>query len=123
MCLFDLVQEHYGIGSSPDAFGQLAAFFVADVSRRSADQSRDIMFLHIFAHIKLYQGFFVAEHEFRQRPCQEGFSYAGGADEDKTAHWPVGVFQSTTGASYALGDNIYGFVLADDSFMKFGFQF
>ena len=35
MRLFDFVEEHDGVGTAADLFGELAAFFIADVAREA----------------------------------------------------------------------------------------
>ena len=48
-------------------FGQSAAFFVADVARRSADQAGHGVLLHEFAHVDAHHRVFIVEEELGQR--------------------------------------------------------
>ncbi len=56
MGFFDLVQEDDGVGAAADLLGELAAFLVADVAGRSADQPRDVVLLHVLGHVDLDRG-------------------------------------------------------------------
>ncbi len=47
--LLDLVEQHDLVGPPPHRLGQHAAFLIADIARRSADQPRDRMLLHELA--------------------------------------------------------------------------
>ena len=49
MRLLDLVEQHHLIGPPPHRFGERAAFLVADIARRRADQPRHRVLLHVFA--------------------------------------------------------------------------
>ncbi len=60
MCLLDFIQKQYGIGPSPDSFGQLSSFLLADIARRRAYESADVVLFHKFAHIQLDEGVFVS---------------------------------------------------------------
>ena len=64
MRLLDLVEKHYRIRMSSYCFGKLAAFIVADISRRRTDESRDVVLFHIFGHIDPYKRGLVTEHDF-----------------------------------------------------------
>ena len=56
MGLFDFVEQHDAVRPAADALGELAAFFVADVARRRADQPADVVLLHVLAHVDLRRG-------------------------------------------------------------------
>ena len=47
----DLVEQHDLVGPPPHRFGQHAAFLIADIAGRRADQPRDRMLLHELAHV------------------------------------------------------------------------
>ena len=61
MRLFDFVEENDGVGFFHDCIGEDAAFFVADVPRRCADELGSGMFFHVFAHVEAHDGVFVIE--------------------------------------------------------------
>ena len=89
MRLLDFVEQDDGVRSALDAFGELAALFVADVSRRRADQLRDRMLFHELGHIEADQSFLGAEHELRQGARDFGFADARGAEEQERADGAV----------------------------------
>ena len=76
MRLLDLVKQHHRIGPAPHRLAQLAAFLVTDVTRRRADEPRDGVFLHVFAHVYPHHGVLVVEQKFRQRAGSLGFAHA-----------------------------------------------
>ena len=59
--LFDFVEEHDAVRAAADGFAQLAAFLVADISRRRADQPGDRVLLHVFAHVDADHGVFIVK--------------------------------------------------------------
>ena len=89
--LFDLVKQHHGVGPAAHRFGELAAFLVAHVPRRGADEPGNRVLLHVFAHVQADHGRFRVKQEFGQGPGQFGLAHAGGAQEDEGAQGPVGV--------------------------------
>ncbi len=64
MGFLDLVKEHYGIGTAPDRFGKLAAFFITDIAGRRTDQSGSGELLHVFRHVDLDEGVGISGHKF-----------------------------------------------------------
>ena len=81
--LLDFVEKNHRIRLAPNGFGELPAFFVTDVSGRRADQARDRVFLHVFAHVDADHGVLVVEQKFRQRARQFGFPDAGRPEKNK----------------------------------------
>ena len=79
MRLLDLVEQDDLIGPAPHRFGERAAFFVADIARRRADQPRDRVLLHVFRHVDADQRILVVEQIFGQRLGQLGLADAGRA--------------------------------------------
>ena len=79
MGFFDFVEQHDGVGAAADGFGQRAAFFVADVARRGADQAADGVLFHELAHVEADHGVFVVEQHFGEGLAELGFADAGGA--------------------------------------------
>ena len=102
--LLDFVEQHDGVGPAADLLGQLAAFLVADVARRGADQPADVVLLHVLAHVDLDQGVLVAEHELGQGLGQQRLADAGRAGEDEAAGRPLRVLQAAAAAADGLGD-------------------
>ncbi len=91
MRLFDLVEQDHLIGTAADGFGQHAAFLVTDIARRRAEQPRDRVFLHEFAHVDADHCGGVVEQEFGERLGQFGLADAGRAKEQERAERAVGV--------------------------------
>ena len=112
--LFYLIEQHDGVRAAPHCFGELSAFFVADVSWRRADEARRGELLHVLGHVDLDECFAITEHEFGEALGEEGFSDAGGAEEDKGADWASGIFEVGSGSAKGFGDRDHGFVLTDD---------
>ena len=63
MRLLDLVEQDHLIGPAAHGFGQHAAFLVADIARRRADQARDGVLLHELAHVDAHHRGVVVEQE------------------------------------------------------------
>ena len=87
MGLFHFVEQHHLIGPAPHRLGQGAAFIVADISGRRADQAGNGMLLHIFRHIDAGHGTFIVKQEFRQGLAQFRLAHAGRAQETGTSRW------------------------------------
>ena len=68
MRLLDLVEQHDLIGPPPHRFGQRAAFLIADIARRRADQPRDRMLLHVLRHVDADERRLVVEQDIRRAP-------------------------------------------------------
>ena len=94
MRLLDLVEEDDGVGPAADGLGQLAAFVVADVARRRADQARDGVLLHVLAHVDADHGVLVVEEEFGEGARGFGLADAGGAEEDEAADGLLGIAEA-----------------------------
>ncbi len=80
------------------------------------------MLLHVFAHVDLHEGLFVAEHEFGERLGQQRLADARGTGEQEHAGGPLGIFQSAAAAADGLGNLLDGLVLADDPLMQLVFH-
>ena len=78
MRFFNLVKQHHAVGAAAHGLGQLAAFLVADIAGRRAQQAGNSVLLHIFGHVKAQQGFLTAEPAFGQCAGQLRFAHAGG---------------------------------------------
>ena len=122
MCLLNLVEQHDRERTAAYLFGQLTAFFVADVARRGTKQAGNGVFLGVFGHVEGDEGVFVTEHEFGERLCELGLTHTGWAREDERAAWAVRVFEACTGAADRTRDRFDRFVLADDALVQFVFH-
>ncbi len=112
---FDFVEEDDAVRVAADGFAELAAFLVADVAGRRADQPGDGVFFHVFAHVEANEGEFVVEQESGEGAGQFGFADAGWAEEEEGAQGAGGVLETAAGAADGVGDGGDGFRLADDA--------
>src|SRR5581483_8536740 len=80
--LFNFVEQQNRVRVAVDRVGQQAALIEADVAGRGADQARDGVLLHVFAHVEAQE---LDAHDFRELFRQLGLAHAGGAGEEKTA--------------------------------------
>ncbi len=115
MRFFDFVEEHDRIGMPPHRLGELSAFFVADVSRRRADETRDGMLLHVFGHVDADHGALVVEKKFGKCARQFGFADAGWPQEYKGADRPLRIAQSGARTANGVGYAFERLVLSDDA--------
>ena len=122
MRLFDFVEQNDRVGFAADRFGQLAAFFEADIAGRRTEQARHRVLLLIFGHVDANHVVLVVEQVFRERAGEFGLADACGAEEDETADRAIGIFQAGTGADDGLGDSDDRFVLADDTLVQLVFK-
>ena len=61
--LLDFVEQHDRVGVALHLLGELAALFVADVSRRRANQLRHRVLLHVLGHVEADERVIAAEQE------------------------------------------------------------
>ena len=115
MSLLDLVEQNHRIRASSHRLGQLAALFIADVSRRRANQPRDGVTLLIFRHVDANHRPFVIEQELRQRSRQLRLTDAGRSQEDEAPQWTVRVLQSCSSAPDRVTHRADGLFLANDA--------
>ena len=94
MRLLDLVEQDDLIGAPAHGLGERAALFIADIAGRRADQPRDGVLLHIFAHVDADHGVLVVEQELGERAGELGLADAGRAQEHERADRPVRVLQA-----------------------------
>ena len=107
-----LVEEHHRVGFPPDGLGELSALVVADVSRRSADESADGVLLLILAHVDTCHHLLVVEEIVGQRLGQLGLSDTRRTHEDERGDRPFRVLQSGSAPSDGIGHSRDGFVLS-----------
>ena len=113
MGFFDFIEQDDRVGMTPYLLGELAAFFVADVAWRRADEPRNGVLLHILGHVDTHHGAFVVEQEFGEGASQFGFADAGWAEENERADGALGIAQSGPRAANGVGYPLQGRVLAD----------
>src|SRR5258708_4951140 len=95
-----------------DLFGELTAFFIADIARRRADQTRNAVLLHVFGHVDADHQLFIVEQKLREGAGEFGFTDAGGPQENEGADGAIGDAHSSTSARHVIANARQGFVLA-----------
>ena len=118
MRLFDLVEEHDGIRFSPHLLRQLSALVVTDVARRRADQPRDRVLFHIFAHIDADHRLLAAEDRLGERAAQLRLAHARRSQEQERAHGPLWVLHACPPPPHRAGDRAHSLVLPHDALVQ-----
>src|SRR5687768_6272838 len=93
MRFLDFVEEHDRIRVALDLLGELTALFVANISRRRADQLRHRVLLHVLGHVEADERVIAAEQEVGQRAGELGLADAGRAEEHEAAHRTIRTLQ------------------------------
>jgi hypothetical protein len=119
---FDFVEQDDGVRLAAHGLGELAAFFVAYISRRRAHEPRHVVAFLVFAHVDAGDGFFVVEEHLGEGFGQLGFAHAGRTEEDERADGAVGVAGGRRDCGARVGYGAHGFVLPDEAFVQFVFE-
>ena len=93
--LFDLVEQHHGIGLTAHLLRELAALLVAHISGRRAHQTGHRVLLHVLGHVDADHGVLVAEHGLGQGLAQLGLAHTGGTQNRKEPMGRLGSFRPT----------------------------
>src|ERR1700688_3143603 len=120
MSFFNFIQEDDGVGSAANTLGELAAFFVADIAWRGANQFGDGVLLHEFGHIEAHQRLSRAEKEFGETASYFRFADARGPEEKEATDGAQRRFQTGAAAADGASQRGDGFVLTDDALVKLG---
>ena len=83
MRLLDLVEEHDAIRLATHGLRELAALLVTHVAGRCADEPRDRVLLHVFAHVHAHDVVLAVEQALGERARQLGFAHAGRPEKYK----------------------------------------
>src|ERR1039458_7007562 len=113
--LFDFVEEHYGIRTAADGFGENAALAIADVAGRRALQSGNGMGFLELRHVDADEVFFAAIEQVGESESGFGLADTGGAGEEEDADGAAGVVERSAGGADTFGDAGEGVSLADDA--------
>ncbi len=98
MRLLDFIKENHAIRPAADGFGQLAAFFVTDVSRRRANQARHGVLFLIFRHVDADQRAFVVKEILREEhEASSVLPTPGRSQKNKAANGPLRIFRGRRG--------------------------
>ena len=102
MRLFDFVEQDDGIRPSANAFGEISAFVIPDVSRRSADQSRNGMLFHVFRHVDANHRPLVIKEKLRKRSRRFRLSDSSRSEKHEHADRTVAILQTRTRSTYRI---------------------
>ena len=122
MGLFQFIQENQGVGLPADLLRQLTALPVAHISGRRTHQTRNAVFLHIFAHIQTDHGVAAAVNGCRQRLAQLCLTHAGGAHKQQRRQGPPLVGKTRPAPPDGTGHRFHCLVLPHDPLFQGGFQ-
>ena len=98
--------------------GELAALFVAHVSRRGADEPGDRKLFHILAHVDAHQIFLTVKQRLGQRLGQFGLTNPGGTQEQEGADGLFRVGDACPGAENGLAHQPHRLILAHNPLMQ-----
>ncbi len=115
MRLLDLVEKHDLIGPAADRFRERAAFLIADIARRRADQTRDRVLFHIFRHVETADRLIVVEKEIGQRLGQLRLADARRPEEEEGTDRPIRILQSGARATHGPRNGGNRFRLTDNA--------
>ena len=118
MRLLDFIEQNHAVRMRTHSFGQLAAFFVPHVSRRSTDQTAYAMLFHIFAHVDTDKRVFAIEKFHSQSLRQFRLTHARRAQEEETANRRVLATKAATVTQNSFGHGFDSFVLANHAGMQ-----
>ena len=104
MGLFHLIEQDDLVGPATHGLGENAAFLIADIARRRAEQAGDRVLLQVFRHVDAEKRAFIVEHEFRQGFRQLGLADTGGAEEEERTDRPVAVLETGAGTANGVAD-------------------
>ena len=118
MGLLDFVEQDHAVRLAANQFGQVAPLLVADVTWRRTDQPGHGMLLHELAHVDANQVVFGVEQEFGQRLAQFCLAHPRRAEEQEGTVGPALLRQPGARAANGVGNQTYGFVLADHALVQ-----
>ena len=81
MGFFHFVEQDDAVGLASHRFCELPPFFIAHISRRSADQAGYAEFFHVFRHVDAHQIFFAVKQSLSQGFGKLGLPHTGGTEE------------------------------------------
>src|SRR5207302_936535 len=122
MRLLDFVEQDDRVRSSLHAFSELSTLFVADISRRRADQLRDRVLLHELGHVEADQSLLRAKHKLRQGAGNFSLADARGSEEEERADRPVRILQASARPADGASQGADRLVLRDDPLVQLFFD-
>mmetsp|Transcript_22789 Transcript_22789/g.40341 ORF Transcript_22789/g.40341 Transcript_22789/m.40341 type:complete len:530 (+) Transcript_22789:864-2453(+) len=118
MGFFDLVKQDHRIRAPAHSLCELAALFVADVSRRSSSHATDSEGVHVFAHIEPNHRVLGVKELLCQGLAQLGFTNAGRTEEHEVGQRAVRVRKARSRALHSLRDSLDRLFLADHALVQ-----
>ena len=95
-------------------FGELAALFIAHITRRRTDESADGKLFSVFAHVDSDERILTAEEMFGKGLHKVSLTDTGRSDKHEGSDGTVGVLQSQTVAGNGAAQAGDGTVLRDN---------
>ena len=114
----NLVKQNHTVGPAADRLGQLSTFFIANISRRCANQARNGVFLLVFTHVDAHHCALVIEEKLGQSAGQLGLADSRRSKEYEGTDRSVGVLQTSPRTADGIGDHSHSITLADYSLMQ-----
>ena len=118
MRFFHLIQQDDGIRTPAHRFGQVAALFITNISRRRTDQTRDGVFLHELGHVDTHHRIVAVEHKVCQRFTQFGFTDTGRPQEQERTDRAIRIGKPSTATANSVGDRFNRLVLTNHPLMQ-----
>src|SRR3984893_12764966 len=118
MGLLDFVKQHDTVWFAAHRLAELATLFVPDIAGRCADQPGNRVVLHVLAHDESNRRVFVIEQKLGQRTTQFGLPRSSRTEEDEGTYRPIFVLQTSSGATYRIGNRPDRFALSDHALSK-----
>src|SRR6266487_856164 len=122
MRLLHLVEQNDAVRATTYLLGQLPTFVVADVTRRTTEQTRDGMRLHILRHVEADHVVLATEQFSGQRLRQFSFTNTGRSQEQEGTNRAFWIFQTGTRATNGTRHGVDRLVLTDDALAQILFQ-
>ena len=80
------------------------------------------MLFLIFTHVDTCHHAFIIKEEFSECLGKFRLTHTGGTEEDKRTNRTFRILQTCTTTAYGIGNSFNGFILPDDTLVKFIFQ-
>src|SRR5262249_8870919 len=106
------------IRPATNALGQIAAFLVADVSRRSSNQPRDRVFFHVLRHIDSNCRTLIVKQKLGECSRSLCLSDAGRSEEHENADRPIAILQAGSRSPNRVRNCFKSVSLTNDALRK-----
>ena len=122
MRFLDLVEQDDAVRPAAHGLGELAAFVVANISRRSTNEALHAELLHVLGHIDANHGLLGIEQVLGKRLCELGLANARRTEEQKRADGLVGIGKTRAVAPDGAGHSVDRLVLAYDALVQLSLE-